>query len=141
MKTFVETKLADIHVRPNRSLDINERVSVYRNTHKNCYSIKQGNVVVAYADKLFLRQTTFKVNQTGRNRVIESERKNPHAWINGLICSLEFSQKGRQITYNPYLYKEFVYKRTKRPCRPGGIVWLKPEGVFEVMNNFNLVKP
>lgn len=91
----------------NRVLDLNEPVSVYRNlskTRKFRYSLRQGRLVVAHANKLALKNCSFFVSEKGRQWVIRNKRKTVHAWVSGLLTP--FSSYCRtflfDVHYNPY---------------------------------------
>lgn len=57
----------------SRSIDLEKTIKVYKNLHKNCYSIKQDTLVVAHAERLCLRDVVFKVNEKNRQKVIETK--------------------------------------------------------------------
>jgi len=116
---------------------------VYFNLHRKCYSIKalEGRYkgrVVAHADRVLLRDVTFKVSEAGRQRVLQEKRKNVHAGVVGSLeafdgdarieCFRLFSgwdkedvryaryatAEGQPVTYNPYRWDSFV--TTDGPC-------------------------
>lgn len=89
-----------------KEYDENKSVKVYKNLHKNCWSIKQKNLVVAYADVLYLKDCIFKVNEKGRQRVISEKRKNVHAYVIGKIVDFNV-ECIKKVTYNPYKYPFF----------------------------------
>ncbi len=64
-----------------RDLDRNAYVQVYRNLNRGGYSIRQGGLIVAHADTLFLQLCRMKVNRAGRRRVIKYRVKTVHAYI------------------------------------------------------------
>lgn len=59
----------------DREINLNKPVKVYRNLHKKCWSIKQGNVVIGHANYLILKDCIFTVNQYSRNKVIEHRKR------------------------------------------------------------------
>lgn len=89
------------------------RVKVYRNLHKSGYtysilSVETGKVI-GYNDDIVLQDVVFKVSQKGRLRVLKSNRKNVHAFIEGNLSDRsQISHSGRRIIYNPKLYDSFV---------------------------------
>jgi len=109
------------------------RVFVYKNLHEGCWSVKdrQTGHVVAHADKVELSNVELKVSQAGRRRVLEEQRKNVHAGLEGTLERLDLtgypSQRyvhrqsdsaGSQpqlVTYNPYKYSSFVNKADEQP--------------------------
>ena len=109
--------------RPTGDL-VGQRVYVYRNLTKGCWSLKslKTGKVIGHAQNLTLKDTIFKVSEAGRQRVIKDKRKNVHAGIVGTIMAPVpswdadwINSKGvpaRKIpvTYNPYRFSTFVTK-------------------------------
>jgi len=113
-------------------IDFNKKVLVYRNLHKNCWSVKQGGLVKAHALELNLYGCSMKVSRAGQQRVRREKRKNVHAGINGYlepyhlglsheaglgdeVRTLQRAWEGlpnsqmREVTYNPYKHNSFVH--------------------------------
>lgn len=123
------------------------RVFVYYNLRKHLWSIKaldgpSKGRVVAHADKVLVRDATFRVSEAGRQRVIRERRKNVHAGVvghleamigvatpAGLVSSPWFDrfgflpddrryaqwarEHGERVTYNPHQRGTFyTYRRT-----------------------------
>jgi hypothetical protein len=95
------------------------KVFVYRNLHKNCWSIKalEGNNkgrVIYHAQTVTLSNCTFKVSKAGRERVLRDKRKNVHAGVAGELIRvnipLSYMPQMTAVTYNPYKYESFVRK-------------------------------
>ena len=113
---------------PRYKIDTTKKVFVYKNLHKDCWSIKQGGLVKAHALYLTLYETHFVVNKKGRDRVLREKRKNVHAGICGYISHPEPSyatwDDGEvdliEITYDPYKYRSFVNVSNGKP------VWFSP---------------
>lgn len=93
-----------------------DRVRVYWNLHKHCYSVQKKRddgqwVVAAHMEELYLRGVTFKVSDAGRERVRQQERKNVHAMIEGTLTKTPpmwpRDVTGR-VSYNPYKDNTFV---------------------------------
>lgn len=56
------------------------------------------------------------MNEDGRQRVLENERKNVHATVLGTLCDEELKLNDPvSITYNPYKFDSFVTKDTHTP--------------------------
>lgn len=95
------------------------RVFVYRNLHKNCWSIKalegenKGRVIY-HADDVTLTDCVFRVSKAGRQRVLREKRKNVHAGVAGELIRtnvpLVRMPQMTAVTYNPYKYETFVRK-------------------------------
>ncbi len=114
------------------------RVFVYFNLHKKCFSIKalEGAMkgkVIAHRDTVVLENCKFKVSEAGRQRVLREKRKNVHAgvtgvWTESVRDTADFdalSVTGRQVTYNPYKYAQFVIKATEQPIGLADVVAMK----------------
>ena len=97
-------------------IDTSRKVFVYKNLHKDCWSIKQDGLVKAHTHDLEMWDCAFHVNAKGRAKVLEEKRKNVHAGVKGYIdehgvSAIEYPL--RAVTYNPYKYNSFVYKDTE----------------------------
>ena len=87
-------------------VDMGRPVEVYRNLHKQCWSVRQGTVKF-HSDHLYLRDAQFKVSAAGRERVLREKRKNVHAVVKGFVAA-PVGGEWIDVTYNPYLYSTFV---------------------------------
>tara|TARA_Y100001938_G_scaffold95504_1_gene130792 strand:- start:94 stop:471 length:378 start_codon:yes stop_codon:yes gene_type:complete len=106
-------------------IDFSRKVFVYKNLHKDCWSVKQDGLVKAHADKLEMWDCSFRVNQKGREKVLKEKRKNVHAGILGRIDDIGGTiMIGTEVTYNPYKYNSFVDKNTESPVYYSGFVTL-----------------
>ena len=98
------------------SMKLNKRVYVYRNLHKNCWSVRQEGIIVAHTNKITLKDARFLVSPAGRSKVIKEQRKNVHAGISGYPVDeqemwdfhLKLDSHARNVKYNPYKYDSFV---------------------------------
>jgi len=93
---------------------------VYRNLHRGNFSVqsylqyKKGYRVTDRVSTAILEDCSFRVYESGRQKVIKEKRKNVHAYIesdsyrviNGDVDVSNF----REIYYNPYDLDAFVYK-------------------------------
>lgn len=90
---------------------INQHVKVYRNLHKDVYSV-QAKVhgswrVVLWTKELVLHEVTFKVNKKQWQRVRDGEPKTVHAFVCGVlawfpgICNPDPHQTPSPVRYNP----------------------------------------
>jgi len=100
-------------------IDTSRKVFVYKNLHKDCWSVKQDGLVKAHTKSINLWDCSFRVNAKGRAKVLEEKRKNVHAGIVGYIDENETAMTfGTAVTYNPYKYSTFVEKDTEDP-----VIW------------------
>ncbi len=66
-------------------IDPSKKVRVYRNLHKNCFSVKQDGLVRCHTDHITLENCHFIVSKAGQKRVRDEGRKNVHAFVEGLL--------------------------------------------------------
>lgn len=110
-------------------MDVGQRVRVYWNLHKHTFSIQdtQSGLVIGHSKHVEIDDASFVVRQGGRQKVLETRRKNVHAFVVGtLLSATEEAQRDggsltelTELTYNPYKYDSFVIKsedQTKVAC-------------------------
>jgi len=100
-------------------------VEVYRNLHKNCFSIRSKGKVIAHRNKLVIKNAKFVIQPAGRKRVLETKRKNVHALVRGNLSSfkgLADKPLGPEISYNPYRFDYFYNKDNLEPIYDASIV-------------------
>ena len=110
-------------------------VQVYKNLHNGKYSIraahgKHKGLVIGHASEIHLEDAKFKVNESGRQRVIKTGQKNVHAYVQGnLVCVTDWNERyptqvptdhvnqmyDVPVTYNPYKFTSFVTR--DQSCR------------------------
>ena len=87
---------------------------IYRNLHKNCFSIqmynteKKGYRLLCHAQDVLLKNVKTFVSESGRQRTIKEKQKCVHAFIecetfvrfDDISHMLEHNMK--ELTYNPY---------------------------------------
>ena len=109
---------------PRYRIKKNRPVYVYKNLHKDCWSIKQHGLVKAHIPKdhaIGLWDCYFHVDAKGREKVLREKRKNVHAFVKGYLQDAENVSRNPQVitrevevTYNPYKYETFVEKDTEK---------------------------
>ena len=114
------------------------RVYVYRNLHfKNrvVWSVCKAHTreLLFHTPDIILSDVKFKVSEAGRQRVIDEQRKNVHAGVEGdlVIMSgvwMDLIQYGNKVTYNPYKYETFVYRATEHPIESSEHCYLSGSG-------------
>ena len=94
-------------------------VDVYRNLHKNCWSIRDRSTgrVLVHSQQYVVNNGTFVVQPAGRERVLEEQKKNVHAFVRGGAGTTHFSGNSEwrnkftePVTYNPYASAHFTDK-------------------------------
>lgn len=139
---------------PRYKIDNSRSVEVYKNLHKNCYSIKQDGLVKGHTHELSLLDCTFHVNKKGRDRVRKKKCKEVHAWVKGRISedfdaeSMPMPKFDDKVHYDPYLHDEFMtlhgtyrgadHHVTFVPIKETKIMILKPEGMWKFDNLIEL---
>ncbi len=105
-----------------RSVETGQRVHVYRNLHKNCWSIKDDRtgLVLGHAQNVLLKSAHFHVNERGRQRVLQTGNKNVHAWVDGYYWDSNeetpiHTYKHSIAYYNPRKVDSFVDITTNEP--------------------------
>jgi hypothetical protein len=90
---------------------------VYFHFRKKCFSMVQDDLVVLHSDLIVLKDCIFKVSDTLREKVRETETKNVHAKVLGYYTEEEIdSLEGfREAYYNPYNVETFVDRDTLEP--------------------------
>lgn len=101
-----------------RSIDFNKPVKIYKNLHNGLFSVMQNNLVVAHVESFILDNVTFKVNESGRQKVLKEKKKNVHAFVIGYIKSINIesglvNSDYTQVRYNPYLASTFLLVKKK----------------------------
>ena len=109
-------------------------IKVYRNLHRKCWSIKEGNKPVMHADLLTVVNPSFVVQPGGQARVRREKKKYVHAFIKGelnrrVMPSIgNTAVTGRRITYNPYKHDTFVWASNGQPVKNCSQVFLDHNG-------------
>lgn len=94
-------------------VDLSKPVEVYKNLHRDCFSVRQGGIVRFHTEIVCLKDVTYKVSEAGRQRVLREKRKNVHAFVVGKICHSQeviketFPFPAAWVTYNPYKNDSF----------------------------------
>jgi hypothetical protein len=102
---------------------IGKKVMVYRNLHKDTFSIQYKSRIVLYADYVKLNDVEFRVRPGGNEKVGREKKKNVHAFVIGDLedyCEYPCGDIPNEpndniVTYDPYKYKSFVIKSTNEP--------------------------
>lgn len=99
---------------------------IYRNLRKGGFSIKYKNKVIEISDNIIAWNIEFKVSQNGRNRVIQNNIRNVHAYA---VCDTYFncSKQGisihsddsvKEVWYNPFKSETFKIENRKIKYAP-----------------------
>ena len=137
-------------------IDTSRKVFVYKNLHKDCWSVRQDGLVKMHAASVCLWDCAFRVNQKGREKVLKEKRKNVHA---GIVGYLDEDWDGdtpppyklsdsiplpplKEAKYNPYKHTTFIQTDNNEPVLSSMRVKLKTESnkdklLFEYMPDLN----
>ena len=114
-------------------LKYGDKIEVYRNLHKKCFSVRhKGKVVMHLQDheQLSLTNVKFVVQPAGRAKVLREKKKNVHAFVRGhfegflpsLNEELYFEPYHRldfsTASYNPYQSDKFQVTFEGRDLSP-----------------------
>ena len=67
-------------------LKYGDKIEVYRNLHRDCFSVRHKGKVVGYLhdnEQLALTNVKFVVQPAGRAKVLRENKKNVHAFVRG----------------------------------------------------------
>ena len=115
--------ITEIQIKSLANNLIGEKVMVYYNLHKHTFSIQKNGLVVLHVDYVKLKNVEFRVRVGGKEKVRKEKSKNVHAFVIGTLedfceypCeNIPQEPDGEVVTYNPYLFDSFVFKKTKEP--------------------------
>ena len=117
-----------------------EQVDVYKNLHKDCYSIRSRTTgrVIEHTGLAYIRDAKFVVQPAGRKKVLEERRKNVHAFVRGTLTTENkvldvkdgfFLITPHLIKYNPYQADYFYYGNPNNRIDKADLVILDYDGV------------
>lgn len=122
-----------LEARGERSLKVGDKVKVYRNLKNGKFSIMDAKtgLVVAYADRLALKDVKFTVQAGGQAKARETGQRNVHAFVVGTYIGDYYTPKGTtEVYYNPFNTDTFQLKRTGTPMQEAPFAWFSDGKVF-----------
>ena len=115
-------------------------VDVYRNLVKGGISVKamEGEDygrVIQYADEVVVEDVEFVVQPAGRQRVLDEQQKNVHAFVRGELVENQdpFPNNTTHVIYDPYKYDSFVTETKEEPVKEALIARVREGGVDAVL--------
>ena len=115
-------------------------IEVYRNLHKNCFSIRKDGKVVDYLydnQELHLTNVKFRVQPAGREKVRREKKKNVHAYVKGTIAPFGGLQRkklirmcAQTVSYDPYTMDSFETVSDGEPIHEAPHIILMKGKVF-----------
>ena len=107
MKTMIDTYNEQVDC-----VDPDCKIEVYRNLHKNCWSVRQKGIVRFHCHRINLKDCMFVVQPAGHAKVIREKKKNVHAFVRGYLYDSMLPVSSPfmwdDIYYNPYKADTFV---------------------------------
>jgi hypothetical protein len=114
------------------------RARCYRNLNKPgvTWSIVNSStgLVDQYANKVILKDVSFKISKAGQLRVRKEKRKNVHAFVIGnIVTDIPYNIKLFRATYNPYRDDGFHLIDGSTTLTSARYAVLCEEGLFVVL--------
>ena len=115
-------------------------VEVYRNLHKNCWSVRNNATghVLWHVDEVLLEDVDLVVRPAGRAKVLREKRKNVNAFAKGEIVETHVGPgnlvtdlipyQNSQVVYTPYEHHSFVLQDTGASVTHAKHVYLNNKG-------------
>ena len=103
-----------------KAKDDRKRLEVFYNLHKKIWSVRHRGVVLEHTTGIELDEVSLDVQPAGNARVRREKRKNVHAFVRGKRVEpwkVSCDKNWKEITYNPYKHKTFVFKDTGKPVK------------------------
>jgi hypothetical protein len=111
-------KIADTFKDQTNLIDPSKPVRCYRNLNRRLngesgfWSVKQGATVKFHCRTIFLKNVTFPVNERVRLEVVQNQKKQVHAYVEGFLTDRPtYFDDAHEVKYNPYENKKFVCRR------------------------------
>lgn len=89
---------------PIPSTAIGKKVRVYRNLHQDCWSVLHKGKVIGHAMSVELKDVNLIVQRGGYDRYQREQRKNVHAFVQGILVNFDqplWTIGGTEVTYSP----------------------------------------
>lgn len=103
----------------------------YFNLHKQLFSLRQNSRVVNHVGYAHLLDVNFVVRPAGRAKVLQTQRKNVHAFVKGRLMATSHVNRWpaltnwREASYNPYKAGYFFVKDTGEKIEQADFVCLQ----------------
>lgn len=117
----------------------NQPVKVYRNLKytRPCYSVTHKGKVIGHARNVVLEHARFHVNESGRQRVIETQKKNVHAWVLGHLVyaskeEVPVLDGGSKLSYNPFKGSYFYSTDSGEKVHSADQLLLTDTGIYGI---------
>ena len=101
-----------------------QQVKVYRNLKNGLFSVQFGGLIVAHLATVQLCDVSFKVTESGRQRVLAQRQKNVHAYATGTFITAAQPTATEAISYDPYHAGHFFRVQGQEPIHHAAAVVL-----------------
>lgn len=117
----------------NREVDLSCKVELYRCLNRSGYvfSLRQNGLVVGHTDNVILKGCTMHINQAGKDRCIEKQERDVHAFIRGFLGTIHNikNKSAFPLHYNPYDDKGF-FSDIVGEVTESEVVYIDNGGIF-----------
>ena len=109
-------------------------VQVYWNRHRKMWSVRSAATrrVISHVPAIALSGCEFRVSQAGRQRAVETGKRNVHAVVCGRPLARTTSRLNNSpataVTYNPFRQSQFTDAVTSRSLARARYVIFTPDG-------------
>lgn len=96
--------IGDNAMKPIISSEIGKKVRVYRNQHQDCWSVMHKGKLIGHAMSVELKDVNLLVLRGGYERYQREQRKNVHAFVQGILVNYNqplWTIVGTEVTYSP----------------------------------------
>jgi len=118
---------------------------IYRNLHKGNFSIqsyiqeKSGYRVTDRVTSAIIEDCSFRVYESGRQKVLRERKKNVHAYVESksyrhIQGEVDVTNL-REIYYNPYNHEYFIYKDTGEEVKEVRKILTYKNKLYDVSRN------
>lgn len=123
---------------------LHERVYVYRNLHRDAWSLRVRGRVVAHEECVVLLNAEFKVGEKSRKRAVREKRRNVHAFVVGKYDHADVHPNacrgGIRVRYNPFKGPHFTDRRGRAVLRALLVAMLGDGRVYAFGPEFNTAR-
>ncbi|RLC44937.1 MAG: hypothetical protein DRH57_08760 [Candidatus Cloacimonadota bacterium] len=118
------------------------RYYIYRNLHKNMFSIKYKQKVIDRNNFQVMKDVIFVISKKGQDRVRLEKRKNVHATVSGFLVDSDDIDMTKydlvELYYNPYTTDNFIIKETGKAITKTDYVLAKDNRIFDMRLKENI---
>ena len=118
------------------------RYYLYRNLHKNMFSIKYKQKVIDRNNFQVMKDIVFVISKKGQDRVRLEKRKNVHSTVSGFLVNKDDIEMSNydlvELYYNPYTTDTFIVKSTGEAITKTEYVLAKENRIYQMVLKENI---